>query len=165
MAEQFNISNLTLDDNTFEVIPDGDYHFTVASHEVGYSTSEKMPPNTQQIVCYLEIPIVKDGEVKTVTVRNNLNLYKKALWAVRQFAECIGIVPEKGKFNVDLTKMDGLEGVCSITTFTGNDGNDRNRVGVFYPPSKVPAVTANDNAWEKRDGFLSVGADDGVPFV
>jgi thioredoxin reductase (NADPH) len=66
MADNFNINNLELDDNTFEVLPDGDYHFTVESHEVGYATSEKMPPNTQQIACYLEIPFMKDGEVKTV---------------------------------------------------------------------------------------------------
>ena len=95
MADNFNINNLELDDNTFEVLPDGDYHFTVESHEVGYATSEKMPPNTQQITCYLEIPFMKDGEVKTAKVRNNLNVYKKALFAIRQFVECIGMVPER----------------------------------------------------------------------
>ena len=74
MSNQLNINNLELDDNTFEVLPDGDYHFTVESHEVGYATSDKMPPNTQQITCYLEIPFIKDGDVKTVKVRNNLNV-------------------------------------------------------------------------------------------
>lgn len=116
MADNFNINNLELDDNTFEVLPDGDYHFTVESHEVGYATSEKMPPNTQQIACYLEIPFMKDGEVKTAKVRNNLNVYKKALFAIRQFVECIGMVPEKGKVKIDLEKMDGMTGVCSLTT-------------------------------------------------
>ena len=116
MAEQLNINNLELDDNTFEVLPDGDYHFTVASHEVGYATSDKMPPNTQQITCYLEIPFEKEGEIKIAKVRNNLNVYKKALFAIRQFVECIGMVPEKGKANIDLDKIDGLTGVCSITT-------------------------------------------------
>ena len=164
MADQFNISNLTLDDNTFELLPDGDYHFTVESHEVGYATSDKMPPNTQQITCYLEIPFFKDGELKTAKVRNNLNIYKKALFAVRQFVECIGMVPEKGKMNVDLTKMDGLEGICSITTRESNNGNEYNQVQAFYPPSKAPAVTANDDAWSKRDGFLAVMEDGDVPF-
>lgn len=162
MAE-FNINNLELNDNSFEVVPDGDYHFAVDSHEVGYSTSEKMPPNTQQVVCYLEVPFMKDGQVATATVKNNLNIYKKALFAVRQFVECIGMVPEKGKMSVDLDKMDGLTGVCSIITVEGKNGNEYNRVERFYPPSKAPAVTANDEAWNKRNDFM--GAEDAeLPF-
>lgn len=165
MAEQLNISNLTLDDNTFEILPDGDYRFVVASHEVGYATSDKMPPNTQQIVCHLEIPYMKDGAVATATVRNNLNIYKKALFAVRQFVECIGMVPEKGRMNVDLTKMDGLEGICSLTTRESKNGNEFNSVQTFYPPSKAPAVALNDDAWSQRDSFLTVGGGDDLPFV
>lgn len=168
MADQLNINNLELDDNTFEVLPDGDYHFKVASHEVGYATSDKMPPNTQQITCYLEIPFEKDGEIKTVEVRNNLNVYKKALFAIRQFVECIGMVPEKGKAKIDLDKIDGMTGVCSITTMESKNGNEFNRAELFYPPSKAPAVTANDGAWSKwrqEDGFMVVGDDPELPFL
>lgn len=165
MAEQqLNINNLELDDNTFEVLPDGDYHFTVASHENGYATSEKMPPNTQQVKCVLEIPFMKDGKVETTSVRNNLNIYKKALFAVRQFVECIGMVPEKGKMSVDLDKIDGYTGICSITTVESSNGNEFNRVQIFYPPSKAPAVTANDDAWKKKDDFMEI-SDDDVPFI
>lgn len=156
MANELNINNLMLDDNTIEVLPDGDYHFTVASHEVGYATSDKMPPNTQQVACYLEIPYMKDGEVCTATVRNNLNIYKKALFAVRQFVECIGMVPERGKLAVDLDKMDGKSGICSITTRESKNGNEFNNVQMFYPPSKAPAVTANDEAWKKKDDFMQL---------
>jgi len=68
MAE-LNINNLELDDNTFEVLPEGDYHFTVASHEVGYysGNSKKIPENTQQVTCELEIPTTD----RTVTLRRN----------------------------------------------------------------------------------------------
>lgn len=163
MANELNINNLELDDNTFELLPDGDYHFTVESHEVGYATSDKMPPNTQQITCYLDIPFIKDGEVKTAKVRNNLNIYKKALFAVRQFVECIGMVPEKGKMNVDLDKIDGLTGICAITTRESNRGNEFNQVSVFYAPSKAPAVTVNDDAWAKKDDFME-GVLDEIPF-
>lgn len=134
------------------------------SHEIGFATSDKMPPNTQQVVCYLEIPFIKDGEVKTARVRNNLNIYKKALFAVRQFVECIGLAPEKGKANVDLNNMDGKSGICSITTVESANGNEYNRVGVFYAPSKAPVVTANDEAWNRKDDFLGVNTDDRIPF-
>ena len=158
MAEEFNINNLELDDNSFEVIPDGDYHFVVESHEVGYASSDKMPPNTQQITCHLEIPFIKDGEMCTAKVRNNLNVYKKAMFAIRQFTDCIGMTPEKGKARLDLDKMDGMTGVCAITTRESSNGNEYNNVSLFYAPSKAPAVTANDDAWAKRDpdGFMAV---------
>lgn len=160
----FDINNLELDDNVFEVLPDGDYHFTVDSHEIGYATSEKMPPNTQQVACYLEIPVLKNGEIKYVTIRSNLNIYKKALFAVRQFVECIGMVPERGKMNVDLDKIDGMTGICNITTYESANGNEYNRVQIFYPPSKAPATTSNDDAWKKKDAFLEV-SDDATPFI
>lgn len=155
MAE-LNLNNLTLDDNTFDVLPDGDYHFTVDSHEIDYysGNSTKIPPNTQQVICHLAIPYEKDGEIKTAKVKNTLNIYSKGLWAVRQFVECIGMVPEKGKASIDMDRIDGMTGVCSITTGTSSKGNEFNNVGMFYPPSKAPRVTANDAAWDKRDGFM-----------
>lgn len=164
MANELNINNLMLDDNTIEVLPDGDYHFTVSSHEVGYATSDKMPPNTQQVTCYLDIPYMKDGEAYMATVRNNLNIYKKALFAVRQFVECIGMVPERGKLAVDLDKMDGKSGICSITTRESKNGNEFNNVQMFYPPSKAPAVTANDDAWAKVNGFMRLPDDVDLDF-
>lgn len=164
MAE-LNINNLELDDNTFELLQDGDYHFTVESHEIGYySGTGKIPANTEQVICYIDIPILKDGEVKTITVRNTLNIWKKALFAVRQFVECIGMVPEKGRMVVDLDEIDGKTGVCSITTHESSNGNEYNRIQQFYPPSKVPAVTMNDDAWAKKDDFLELSDDSGVPF-
>lgn len=155
---ELNINNLELDDNIFEVLPDGDYHFTVESHEVGYysGNSTKIPANTQQVTCYLEIPYEKDGMIKTAKVRNTLNIYARALFAVRQFVECIGMVPEKGKMKVDLDKIDGLTGVCSIITAETKNGNEVNNVQQFYPPSKAPAVTANDGAWAKKDDFMEI---------
>lgn len=162
MAE-LNINNLELDDNTFEVLPEGDYHFTVASHEVGYysGNSKKIPENTQQVTCELEIPTAE----RTVTLRNNLFICQKLLFLVRTFAESIGMVPEKGRAKIDLNQMDGMSGVCLITIMEGNNGKF-NRVEKFYPPSKAPAVTANDAEWEKKDGFMEVGdADDELPFI
>lgn len=159
MSNTLNINNLTLDDNSFELLPDGDYRFTVKSHEIGYATSDKMPPNTQRIRCELEIPFEKDGTLHYATVFNNLNVYSKGLWAIRQFTDCIGLTSEKGKTSINLEDMDGKEGVCCISSREYN-GNEYNQVQTFYAPSKAPTVTANDEAWKKK-GFVSVDDDEG----
>lgn len=124
---ELNINNLTLDDNSFEVLPDGDYHFTVDHHEVGYysGTSDKIPPNTQVVTCYLSIPYYKDGLLTTAKVRNNLNIYSKALFAIRQFTDCIGLTPEKGKAKLDLEK-DGRHDGCVCDHDRGDEKRERN---------------------------------------
>ena len=167
MAEQFNINNLTLDDNSFELLPDGDYRFTVKSHETGYSTSEKMPPNTQVVTCMLEIPFYNDGRLSFVTVRNTLNLYSKGLFAIRQFTDCIGLTPEKGRVSgIDLNNMDGKTGVCALTTYESKNGNEFNNVQTFYAPSKTPLKTANDDAWAAKDKEQLASAEGlNVPFT
>lgn len=158
MAEQFNINNLTLDDNSFEVLPDGDYRFTVDNHSTETSTSDKIPPNTPAVVCVLKIPFYKEGVLKFATIKNTLNIYSRALFAVRQFTDCIGLTPEKGRVaGLDLDQMDGREGICALTTIESKNGNEFNRVQVFYAPSKAPLKTANDEAWAKRDDFTEGG--------
>lgn len=159
MSNTLNINNLTLSDNGFILLPDGDYRFRVDSHEVGYSTSDKMPPNTQQIKCSLEIPFEKDGALHFVNVNNNLNVYSKGLWAIRRFTDSIGLTPEEGNATINLEDMDGKEGVCHISSREYN-GKEYNQVQHFYAPSKAPAVTDNDEAWKKR-GFESVEDDEG----
>lgn len=163
MAE-FNLNNLELDDNSFEVLPEGDYHFTVDSHEIGYYSgdSKKIPPNTQQIIVHLAITTNDGNEVK---VRNTFNIYKQMFFLLRQFSECIGLCPEKGKFSFNVDAIDGRTGVCAITVGESQRGNKFNNVQTFYAPSKAPAVTANDDAWNGRDSFLEVTDDEDDPFT
>lgn len=164
MAE-YNINNIELDDNTFEVLPAGDYNFVVREHEVGFAKSSKLPENTQQITVFLDIPYFdKDGALQMATAKKSLFVAKKTLFVIRNFAEAIGLAPEKGKVKLDLEKMDGRSGVCQLSIFETNNGNEINTVDNFYPPSKAPLKTANDEAFAKKDAFLEVKDDDGVPF-
>ena len=152
MAENLNINNLTLDDNSFKLLDEGTYRFRVAGHSIDYysGNSTKIPANTQVVSCELEIPYTDEsGNIATATVKNNLNIYKKALFAVRQFAECIGLCSEKGRESINLEDMDGKTGVCEITHREGNDGNEYNNVKICYAPSKAPKVCVNDEEWKK----------------
>lgn len=160
---ELNITNLELDDNSFYIVEEGDYHFRVVWHELDYysGSSTKIPPNTQQIVCHLEIPTLnEDGEMVIATVKHTMNVYKKALFAIRQFTDCVAITPEHGKASVNLEKIDGAEGIAHFTVQISNNGNEFNRLDTAYAPSKAPAVCDNDNCWEryktKADGFIEV---------
>ena len=69
MAENFDLNNLMLDDNNFTTVPEGDYHFTVEDYELDYSSSDKMPENTQVIRVHMSIPFINDG-VKDYVIKH-----------------------------------------------------------------------------------------------
>lgn len=151
MAESYDINNLMLDSNEFVTVEPGDYHFMVESHEIDYysGNSEKIPQGTQIVVTHLEVPFFdNEGNLQVANIRNNLNIYKKAMFVVRQFVECIGLVGEKGRESVNLDDMDGKTGICSLICNVYN-GNEYNNVNEFFSPSKAPTVTENDKAWEE----------------
>ena len=146
---ELNINNLILDDNNFLTVPDGDYHFKVEGYDLAYSTSPKMPENTQVIRVHMSIPYMVDGEVDYASVNLNLNVYSKALFAIRQFFESISLMPEKGRAKMpDLDTMIGKTGICHLLQGMSNKGNEYNQVESCYPPSKAPTVCANDDAWK-----------------
>lgn len=164
---ELNINNLELDDNSFYVAEEGDYHFRVVSHELDYysGSSTKIPANTQQLICHLEIPVTtEDGQMAVVNVKHTMNVYKKALFAIRQFTDCIGITPEHGKAKLDLEELDGAEGIARFTVQVSNNGNEYNRLDTAYAPSKAPMICENDSVWDeykqKYDGFISVSGSD-----
>lgn len=164
---ELDLNNLTLDDNSFTTAPEGDYHFRVDDYELEYSTSPKMPENTQVIVVHMSIPIMAEGEVETVNCKLNLNVYSKALFAIRQFFESIGLMPEKGRAKVpNLDLMVGKTGICHLIQGVSSKGNEYNQVEMCYSPSKAPTVCANDDAWNQKDDFRPADEEAEVnPFV
>lgn len=151
MAEKYDLNNLVLDDNTIALIPEGSYRFKVDRHEVDYyaGNSEKIPAGTQQIVTFLEIPYIDEtGHMSTVTVRNTMNVYAKAIFALRQFVECVGLCEEKGKFTFNVDAIDGKTGICEVNHRQGNNGNEYNNIASCYPPSKAPKKCMNDDVWD-----------------
>ena len=159
MAENFNLNDMYLDDNSFTTVPEGDYHFRVVDYDLEYSTSTKLPENTQVIKVHMEIPFKDNGEVVNASVTLNLNVYSKALFAIRQFFESIGLMPEKGRAKMpNLDTIIGKSGICHILVGVSSKGNEYNQVENCYPPSKAPTVTNNDDVWNapqavQADGF------------
>lgn len=147
----YDLHNLQLDDNLFDTIPAGSYRFRVTDLEEGFysGTSAKIPNGTQQIIAHLDVPYTSEsGEYKVTSVKSTYNIYAKALFALRQFAESIGMCAENGKFTFDMDKAKDMDGICEIEIRTSNKGNDFPSVKSCYPPSKAPKVCANDKEWE-----------------
>ena len=169
MAENYDLNNMMLDDNNFSTVPEGDYHFKVEDYDLSYSTSKKMPENTQVIKVHMSVPVMADGAKENVSVQMNLNVYSKALFAIRQFFESIGLMPEKGRAKMpNLDLMVGKTGICHIIQGVSSRGNEYNQVENCYPPSKAPGVCSNDDAWNMKDaadGFRPADEAEVNPFV
>lgn len=162
----FDLHNLVLEDNQFSVVPAGTYRFRVNSVEEGFYSgkSEKIPNGTQQLIAYFDIPYTTEsGEYKIASVKANFNVYAKAMFALRQFAECIGMCKENGKFAFNMDEAAGKDGVCEIEVRTSAAGNDFPSVKTCYPPSKVPETCSNEKEW---DNFVKgvVPVDEEDPF-
>lgn len=160
----YDLHNLQLDDNQFDVVPAGTYRFRVTNLEEGFYTgsSEKIPNGTQQVIAYFDIPYTSEaGAYKIASVRSTFNIYAKALFALRQFAESIGMCKENGKFTFNMDEAKGKDGICEIEVRTSSRGNEFPSVKNCYPPSKAPKVCANDKEWKNYvSGIVPVVVED-----
>ena len=147
----FDLHNLELNDNQFDVVPDGSYRFRVTDLEEGFysGNSDKIPNGTQQIIAHFDVPYTAEsGEYRIASVRTTFNVYAKALFALRNFAECIGLCKENGKFTFNMDEAKGKDGVCEIEVRTSSRGNEFPSVKACYPPSRAPKKCANDKEWK-----------------
>lgn len=152
----YDLHDLELNDNSFDVVPAGTYRFRVDSVEEGFYSgkSDKIPNGTQQLIAYFAIPYTSEnGEYKIASVKSTFNIYAKAMFALRQFAESIGMCKESGKFTFNMDDVFGKDGICEIEVRTSKNGNQFARVKSCYPPSKAPKTCTNDKEW----GYFTTG--------
>jgi len=163
----YDLHNLELDDNQFDVIPAGTYRFRVTDVEEGFYTgkSDKIPNGTQQLIAHFDIPYTTEGgEYRIASVKTTFNVYAKALFALRQFAESIGMCKENGRFSFNMDEVKGKDGVCEIEIRTSSNGNDFPSVKNCYPPSRAPKACANDKEWQNYEKGLTPVEAEGDPF-
>lgn len=163
----FDLHNLELNDNQFDTIPAGSYHFRVKSLEEDYYSgkSEKIPNGTQQLIAHFDVPYTSEsGEYKIASVKSTFNVYDKAMFALRQFAESIGMCKETGKFSFNMDNALDKDGICEIEIRTSSRGNDFPSVKGCYPPSKAPKVCANDKEWDNYKKGLTPVETEEDPF-
>ena len=128
-------------DDTFQVLPEGDYRFTVTRFErARHSGSEKIPACPKAVLTLAVSGPEGSGEVQT-----NLFLHSKFEWKLCQFFTSVGQRKHGEAMRMNWGAVPGSGGVCHVTVrkWTGNDGKEResNEVSEFYAPDDAPQVS------------------------
>ena len=137
-----------VNESELEVLPDGDYSFTVTAFEKAWF--EPKSPDSKIKSCHqanveFTIKWVNDKGVE----RENKLVYKLKLWRsleflVYQFFESIGLKKKgDGASVMPWNQIIGKSGICSIGHHSDDKGNDYNDILKCYIPEKAPTVIKN----------------------
>ena len=127
-------------DESFQVLPEGDYRFTVTRFErARHSGSEKIPACNKAVLTLSVSGPEASGEVQT-----SLFLHSKFEWKLCQFFTAIGQRRPGEAMRMNWGAVPGSTGVChvGVRKWTGNDGKERegNEINEFYDPEAAPAA-------------------------
>lgn len=131
---EFSWDDTIQNDSTFEVLPEGDYNFTVKNFERGrHNGSDKLPACNKAV---LKIE-VSDG-TKSTTLDHNLFLHSKTEGMLCAFFNAIGQRQHGQAMRMDWNKVIGSKGRCKlgIRKWKGNNGQEMesNQINRFYEP-------------------------------
>lgn len=120
-------------EDTFEVVPEGDYDFTIVDFErAHFDGSEKMPPCNMAKVTY-EVQAPDGGKAR---IRQNLFLHTKSQWLLTNFACAIGMMHRgDGQFKINWSQVVGSTGRMRVSVRKYNN-RDYNDVKKFYDKDK-----------------------------
>ena len=129
-------------DESFQVLPEGDYAFTVSKFERGrHGGSAKVPPCNKAILTIAVASPAGSGQIAA-----NLFLHTNFEWKLCQFFTAIGQRRHGEPLRMNWNTVAGSTGVChvGVRKWTGNDGREResNEITEFYDPAKAPRIEA-----------------------
>lgn len=128
----------------FELLPEGEYEFTVMNFERGqHNGSEKLPP-CPKATLYLRI----DDQAGSTTIQHNLFLHSRCEKFLSGFFASLGQKQIGAKATMDWGKVIGAKGraVIKIESFTRQDGSEgqSNKIKRFIDPSEPK------NPWQQK---------------
>jgi hypothetical protein len=144
------------DGASFQLLPEGDYPFTVKKFErARHGGSAKLPPCNKAVLT-LE---VDGGELGPVTVETNLFLHTKTEGLVCNFFRSIGQRRHGDKQTMNWNAVPGSAGRCRIRqrTWVGNrDGKEHqsNEVDRFLDPPATAEQATEPAAEPAAAGFV-----------
>ena len=138
-----------VEESSFELLPDGDYIFTVSTWEKAYWEPTK--PDSKVGACQqanIEISIDwvnSAGQKKTNKLVHRLKLWRSLDFLIYQFFESIGLRKKgDGSQRMPWDQIVGKSGVCQIGHHTDSKGSEYNDIIKCYPKESAPTVTNNN---------------------
>lgn len=131
----------------FEVLPEGDYIFTVKKFERGrHKGSEKIPPCNKAVLT-LEISSGKN----TTEITHNLFLHQNVEGLLCAFFTAIGQRQKGEKLQMNWSEVIGSKGKAKVFidkwTYNGQEYS-ANKIKRFYEPTETPPVQQSQQNWQ-----------------
>ena len=135
-----------VDESSFELVPDGDYRFTVKEFERGwYEGSAKIAPCNEAQLKFEITWVNAEGKQHTNLINYKLKLTRNLQFLIYQFFESIGLRKKgDGTTRMPWNDIIGKVGICEVGHREGTNGNTYNEIRKCYPPELAPTVVANE---------------------
>lgn len=131
-------STIEADPKDFELMPDGDYKFTVTMYEKNRSKgSDKVPPSPMAVV-HLRFDL-QDGTQREI--KHYIVLNRKCEGMISSFFLATGQKKHDEPMHIDFDGAVGRSGWCKITHRAGQDGKTMfNSISKFYAYDEQPST-------------------------
>ena len=141
------------DGSPFQVLPEGDYLFSVTKFErARHNGSEKIPPCNKAV-----LTLALRGKEGSGDVQANLFLHSKFEWKLCQFFTAIGQRRHGEAVRMNWGAVTGSSGYChvGVRKWTDRDGKEResNEVTEFYDPADNPMRETSAQAGAGTGGY------------
>lgn len=144
----FDWDSVIENDNTFVLLPEGDYDFTVKSFERAFHEPKeggKLPPCPKAVI---DIELT-DG-VNTSSVKHNLFLHPSCEGMLCSFFTAIGHRKKGEPMKMNWNSVPGSRGRCKVVQKKNYSNDDKhNEIARFYEPGEKPQA--------QQTGFGSAG--------
>lgn len=140
----------------FELMPDGDYRFTVTGMERAWfepkRADSKISACNQANIELTFNWTSAGGFRRTSKLTHKLKLTSSLSFLIFKFFAGIGLHTEgDGMKKFPWDKIMGRKGIARISSYQGNNGQTYNSIDDIYTPDKAPTVCANDEGAETAD--------------
>ena len=145
------------DGTPFQVLPEGDYLFSVAKFErARHNGSEKIPPCNKAV-----LTLSLQGTDGSGSMQTNLFLHSKFEWKLCQFFTAIGQRRPGETLRMNWGAVTGSSGYChvGVRKWMDRDGKERegNEVTQFYDPLDNPMRQGSEPKPEPGAGGYTPG--------
>lgn len=142
MGHEFDWDAVIKNDSTFELLPEGDYAFTVKSFERARHTPREggKLPACNKAVLTIEVRDVAAGKRSTIT--HNLFLHSSCEGMLCSFFTAIGQRKKGEPLKMNWNMVPGSTGRCKVVQKKNFNNDDKhNEISRFYEPGEAKPQT------------------------